>query len=631
MIRRLLILYVLCAVPLRVAIAVPQTARPAGPLLIADVRLEEDAESARVSIVVRGGRITQVLPAGTPAPAGLRLIEGDGALCLPAFIDAFTQAGCVTPEPQVDRDIAPDVQADVALGMREANRKGLQPAFRAVDVLKFDDAVLEGFRRHGFGVMHSAPDEELLAGQSALVTSGPSAVRDRVLQAVVGQSAGLRARGGGYPSTLMGSMAQLRQFFLDAGLHERRLAQPEVGRRVPYDADLDVGVQLLSGEQRVWARADERGDIERWLGLAEEFGLQLVIVGGRDAWMLAERLKAAEIAVVLTLEWGDEPKDPAADSKPDDKSASDAATAATVEQPQAKPDAQDEPEDEASDEPPDEGEPQDNDEPQTADDATQSKSKEESTDKDGESAKEWIYEEPLALRTERRRLWEQHRDGARRLAESGVAIAFGSLGEGAKDLHERIAALIKAGFDPTVATRALTIGAAELFGETARLGRVEPGFEAHLALWTAAPWSEGAKLSWMIVDGESFELAAADNADDAAEAEVEATGDWRLSFAENQRADAEMQLTMAEDGTVTGTAKYSAPNGDAFEVEMKGTVSGDRLRLTATTQVQGFPIEISVDARITGDEMNGKTTWKTAGGSESNEFHGERQPQGEGQ
>lgn len=369
-----------------------QVARPAGPLLISDVRLEQDAEAARVSIVVRDGRIAQILPAGTPPPAGLRRIEGDGALCLPAFVDAFTRAGCATPEPVVDRDLAPDTKADVALGMREANRKGLQPAFRAVDILKFEDEVLEGFRAQGFGVLHSSPDEELLAGQSTLVTSGPAALRDRVLQAVVGQSAGLRSRGRGYPSTLMGSMAQLRQFFLDAGLHERRMAAPALGRREPYDADLDVGARLLAGAQRVWARADSRDDIERWLGLAQEFGLRLVIVGGRDAWMLADRLKAAEIPVVLTLDWGKEPKDPAKDAKPKEP----------------------EPESDAAEGEVDEG-------AEAADESAEATEAPAAAEK---SADGWIYEEPFALRVEHRREWERHRDGVLRLAEAGVAFAF---------------------------------------------------------------------------------------------------------------------------------------------------------------------------------------------------------------
>jgi len=601
MIRRFLTTAVLCAASLQLAVAVPQAGRPAGPLLISDVRLEEDAEAARVSIVVRDGRIAQILPAGTPAPAGLRLIEGDGALCLPAFVDAFTRAGCETPEPVVDRDLAPDARADVALGMREANRKGLQPAFRAVDVLKFDDEVLEAFRTQGFGVVHSAPDRELLAGQTALVTSGPAALRDRVLRASVGQSAGFRARGGGYPSTLMGSMAQLRQFFLDAGLHQRRQSNPALGRRVAYDADLDVGAQLISGEQRIWARADSRDDIERWLGLAEEFGLKLVIVGGRDAWMLAERLKAAEIAVVLTLDWGDEPKDPDADAKPVEEEIG--ATPEEVEPEVPEPETDET--DEAS---------------TTAEDADES-----------EAADTWLYEEPHALKVERRRLWEERRDGARRLADAGVAIAFGSADEKPKELRKRIDVLVEAGLDPAVATSALTIGAAELFGESERIGAVQPGFEAHLALWTDAPFAEGAQLSWLIVDGESFELAAADDEGDAGEAEVEATGTWRLDFESTDRADAELELTMAEDGTVTGVAKYNAPNGDDFEINMTGTVSGDRLSLSATTQVEGFPVEVTVDAQIVGDLMTGKTIWKTAGGSEANEFRGDRRPKGEGQ
>lgn len=586
----------------------PQSAVPAAPLLVADVRLEQDPEAARVSLVVRDGRIDQVLPAGAPPPPGLRRIDGDGALCLPAFVDAYTRAGCETPIPIVDRDGGFDAQADVALGMREANRKGVQPAFRAIDVLAFEDGALDGFRESGFAVLHCAPDRELLAGQSTLVTAGDAAIRDRVLRATVAQIGGLRARGDGYPTTLMGSMAQLRQFFLDAGLHARRAEAPEVGRRLPYDADLEAGAALLAGEQRVWARVDARGDIERWLGLAEEFGLRVVIVGGRDAWMLADRLKAAEIPVVLTLEWGDEPDDPDAEGDADDPDED----AIAAEEPGAPPESGDETEESegASD-----------------DDATDSAT-EETTDTD--DAARWIYEEPRALLVERRRAWEERRDGALRLVEAGVPIAFGTAGGSSRELVERVAALVEAGLDPAVATAALTSGAAALFEQDARIGRVAEGFEAQLALWTDAPWSDGAQLAWLVVDGETFEFEHADDdaPDDAAAAEVEAGGEWRLRFAQNKRADATVTLVMAEDGSVTGTARYQAMRGQVVEIPVTGRVAGDQVKLTATTEVEGYAVDITVEARIAGDTMTGKSVWKTAGGTETNEFEGTRNPEG---
>ena len=633
MIRRLLIVAALCALPSRVLAAPLQLARPAGPLLIADVRLEDDPEAVRVSIVIRDGRISEILPAGTPAPPGMRLLEGDGALCLPAFVDAFTRVGCETPSPVVDRDLAPDTTANVAIGMRVANRKGIQPAFRAVDVLAFDDGTLDGIREEAFGVLHSAPSRELLAGQTALVTTGGAAVRDRVLRANVGQSAGFRARGRGYPGTLMGSMAQLRQFFLDAGRHGRRLAQPEVGRRVPYDADLDAGARLIAGEQRVWARADTQRDIERWLGLAEEFGLQLVIVGGRDAWKLAERLQAAEVGVVLGLDWGDEPDDPHADDEQEETGeeepdAQDAKVAPKVA-PEGNGTDDAPPQEPGMEEPGDEGDEQSTDAEDTgAEDAAEEGDDDEEADEDDA----WIYEEPLALREERRRLWEEKRDGALRLAEAGVSFCFGSLGESQKELRKQVQVLVDAGLDPALATQALTAGAAELLGETARFGRVEPGLEAHLALWTDAPWSEDAALSWLIVDGESFEFEVAEEEDEEQlAAEVEASGTWTLSFKENDKASAVLHLKMAEDGTLTGTAIYSAPMAEDFEVKLEGTVSGDRVRVSASLVLDGFPVELGLDGKIDGDLMTGKTEWENAGGTEIDEFRGVRTPEGEQQ
>ena len=60
----------------------------------------------------------------------------------------------------------------------------------------------------------------------------------------------------------------------------------------------------------VWWEANTRDDIHRALDLAEEFGTDAVIVGGREAGKVADRLKSKDVAVVLRLDFPDEPKVP---------------------------------------------------------------------------------------------------------------------------------------------------------------------------------------------------------------------------------------------------------------------------------------------------------------------------------
>ena len=140
-------------------------------------------------------------------------------------------------------------------------------------------------------------------------------MRDLVVRPDVFAHASFNANGPGYPSTLMGYHAQLRQFFHDAKRQdelERRYAQGRPGMRPAYDDELTQGRTLLSRERMLGCEADSYRDMERWFKLADEFGFHVGFAGGREAWRVASELAARDVSVVLTLDWGKEVKDPLA-------------------------------------------------------------------------------------------------------------------------------------------------------------------------------------------------------------------------------------------------------------------------------------------------------------------------------
>ena len=61
---------------------------------------------------------------------------------------------------------------------------------------------------------------------------------------------------------------------------------------------------ILSGETVLLCDAESHRDMERWIKLSDEFGFEIAVSGGRDAWRLAETLANRDIPVVLTLDWG---------------------------------------------------------------------------------------------------------------------------------------------------------------------------------------------------------------------------------------------------------------------------------------------------------------------------------------
>jgi imidazolonepropionase-like amidohydrolase len=670
---------------------------------VRNVRLASAPEALKLTLILRDGRIAAIQDAGKDPPPDARVIDGQGLIALPAFIDAYAHAGCVTPTPTSERDVAPKPGSDVLVDMREANRKGVQPALRAADLFKLDAESGKRYRGSGFGALLSAPHGELLAGASALASTRDAAPRDVLLLPAVFDQAGFEVPGPGYPGTLMGAVAQLRQFFLDAQ-HQReiakRRAEGKPSSRPAYDADLEAIQPALAKQRRVACEAQNAEDIERWIKLSDEFGFDIAICGGRDAWKRAALLGARKIPVLLTLDWGEEVEDPHANAKkkPDAKAESakpeaaksatekietpapsepikppqgSSATPSNAPSPPANPaeksvptppsekpaDAQSKPAETApkpsepaakpGDAAAKPGEPaakpgdapQKASEPAAKPDAQAAKPDAQASKPDATPPKseardgEWNYEEPMRVREEKRRQWEETRDCALRLSEANVTFAFGSGKLTSKDVLDHVRTLVEKGLPPDVAQRALTTDAAALLGASKSLGKIEAGFDATLALWTKNPLtSKDAKLAWLIVDGfpYEFDLKASDVQGKPDEG-VDVTGTWTFEFDMPEAKPAIGELKMSKDGELKATIRYRNPADDKeTSGEFTGRVGGRKLKLSGKVKIGNFEAQVEIDGDVQGDSMTGTTAWKFSAGEDARHFKATRKPKGSG-
>lgn len=558
--------------------------------VVRNVRLADSADAAgakRSMLVLRDGRIEKVQDDGAAIPPGARVVDGNGALALPAFVDAYSFAGFAMPQPDAVKDMAPKTNADVLVDMREANRKGILCAFRAADAFKNDAETDKRYRASGFGAWLAAPHGELLSGASALVTSRDCAARDRIRVPIVLDHGGFDATGPGYPGTLMGSIAQLRQLFLDASWVrelERRNEAGLAGRRAPYDAELVAARAILDRKRRLVCEAETASDVERWIALADQFGFDVAISGGREAWRRAKLLADRKIPVYLTLAWGEEVEDPHAKEKErakKDAKSGDAAQDAKADAP-AKPESK------------------------------------------------WIYDEPMRVKEEKRRLWEEKRDCAIRLQEAGVLFAFGTGKDTPKALLDHARTLVEKGLPKDAALRALTTGAAELCGAGKMLGKLEPGFDASLALWSSNPLADkDAKLVWLFVEGVPYEFELDSNElkgkpDDG----VDLTGAWTLEFESSDVKPAKAVLEMDHDGALKGKLEFVSPiDGASLSGDFEGHVAGKKLRLTGKVKTANRESDVTIEGEVEGKAWKGTTTWKWSGGETTNAFKAAKTPQ----
>ncbi|HKS16907.1 MAG TPA: hypothetical protein VJU16_06315 [Planctomycetota bacterium] len=270
------------------------------------------------TIVLRGGLI-EAVGAEATIPADAEVIDATGLYVYPGFVDGLSSAGLGdtkrTPEERKKAEATPtDFVADSLGGMESANRKGIRPEYRAADVVVFGEDDVKKHQRGGFAAVHVAASEEYFAGSAALVSLNGGTRREIVVRPRTGIAGSYRSYGDGYPSTPMGIMAQLRQVLLDAQrlrvLVTAYEKDPTGRTRPPADRSLESLWPALDREIPVFMEANTELEIERALVLASEFKLDVVITGGREAGIAAQRLKETGTRVILGLKFPREPKRP---------------------------------------------------------------------------------------------------------------------------------------------------------------------------------------------------------------------------------------------------------------------------------------------------------------------------------
>ncbi|MEO8623337.1 MAG: amidohydrolase family protein, partial [bacterium] len=204
--------------------------------------------------------------------------------------------------------------------------RGVEPELSAADQVKLDEDALDGPRSAGIASALTAPSSGIFQGQSALINLGGASAAAMIVRPNVAQHIGFSSGrgfggGGGYPGSLMGVFAVLRQELLDAQRYRDLKAayakNAKSMQRVEFDPSLESLLPALAGQQPVVMIANSQREIERALDLAKEFGLKVIIAGGSEAHLLAGRLKAENVPVLLSINFPRRTAAPLPDAEPE--------------------------------------------------------------------------------------------------------------------------------------------------------------------------------------------------------------------------------------------------------------------------------------------------------------------------
>ena len=243
------------------------------------------------TVLIRDGRIVAV-GADVPIPADAQRVDATGKVVTPGLINSATTLGLVeiAQEPST-RDVS------------ARGRDGIAAAFRAWEGYNPGSAYIPAARVEGVTTALVAPSGGLVQGQAALVDLGVGPTSEMLRRAPVAMVIGDM---GGFRSDAVGArgefLLRLRELLDDTRAYQRNRASFERGETremVASRSDLEAMIPVLQGRLPVAVNADRATDIEASLALAREYGLRLIVVGGAEAWMVADALAAARVPVLV--------------------------------------------------------------------------------------------------------------------------------------------------------------------------------------------------------------------------------------------------------------------------------------------------------------------------------------------
>lgn len=269
--------------------------KPAGAQAVAITNGEIHTAAGAVirggTVVMEGGVITAV-GRDVAIPAGARVIDAAGKVVTPGLFDSNTRLGVVeisSYEGTSDGSSAND-RMTAAFNVAE----GINPNTTLIPVTR-----VEGITR---AIVAPVPGASLIAGTGALINLGASRLPEIVVKTPVAMYAVLGERGAGFQGGARPlALLRLREAFQDAMDYADHRAAFQAGERRDYSLsrlDLEALVPVVRGELPLVLQVGRASDILTALSLKEEFGLELVLSGAGEGWMVAREIAAAGVPVM---------------------------------------------------------------------------------------------------------------------------------------------------------------------------------------------------------------------------------------------------------------------------------------------------------------------------------------------
>ncbi len=321
----------LCGI-LAVALAAPLLAEEPSYFAIRNARIVPVSGPVveNGTVVIHDGLI-QAVGTGVSIPPAALVLDGKGLSVYPGLIDALSTLGlpeapaAAAPQGGVARPAAPPTTpapsgqtAPRAQGPED--RPATTPWIHAADLVSPGDRRLEAARNAGFTTALAAPPRGIFSGYSALINLAGERPGQMVVKTPVALHVTLPSGGGlgggsgsGFPASLMGALAYVKQTFLDARHYQQEWAGYNGGKRghkrPSYDRALENLQPAIAGHVPLFLPAQTEVQIRRYLDLGRELEVPFLLYGLHEGYRLAPLLAERNVPVLVSAKWPEKERD----------------------------------------------------------------------------------------------------------------------------------------------------------------------------------------------------------------------------------------------------------------------------------------------------------------------------------
>lgn len=245
------------------------------------------------TLLIKDGEIVEVGDKVT-IPKGAIVYDLKGKNIYPSLIDIYTGYGL--PEiKKVARNRSQPPQYESSTKGAYNWNQSIKAEFDAYRSFSHDKKAAEEYRKLGFGIVLTLQKDGIARGSAALVDLNEDTENESVIvdKAAACYSFDKGSSSQQYPSSLMGSIALLRQTYLDAQWYK------ENQKKAEFNVSLDAWNKLLVLPQ--FFEVKDKLSALRASKIAKEFGTQYIIKGAGDEYQRLEDIKETQCRFILPL------------------------------------------------------------------------------------------------------------------------------------------------------------------------------------------------------------------------------------------------------------------------------------------------------------------------------------------